>query len=918
MNTNELMDYIASSRYMGFVMEDAHDMIDNLLCSRPEYESILSDKGKEDLVDIYRSRVIPIYSSVMMRRVIRHTGLSSLSKHNWKTKIDDAYDEIMNKLSNRPKEFLQTDYPLIESWEKIIGQNTYDSLKEMLDRILKDKDEVSKIFFKGRKIRCIESVDGMKGDIHRKGRSVAKIVTNAGVFYYKPHDCSIDMAFGELVKKLFSDTTVAPKCISRDGYGYVAELVSKPLKKEADLDKFYLNFGRMLALFHAVGSTDMHIENIISCGDKPVVVDIETIISPTIKSTGSFGGKTITSRMPLEMDGMNNVYKTGMLPVFVNKVGVFSPLYKNIRNDNKHLPYVGEEHFDITGHEDTFLRGFHEGYNRVAKNKDSIRSIFYAYPNSTIRYVPKNTAFYTTIRDMLFMSTALESKEGQAEVFKKLEVPYKAMRQDVNKYIINHEVKCLLEGDVPYFCVALSGRNLAGLTSDQTIESGFMSESALERMDRKLDMLSDMDEEYETRIIKNALTRVVATKEQEAPFKLEEEHAADDNDDGQGKIYNLTSDSWAIKEELARNLLDDAIPYTDGLVIWNHVPMHFMRWRSCGVSTEWGQVSRFAAEVAGPDSKLPEDLISELKVMVGKCMTGLNLKISLWDKEDPEVLGRILSSNIFRGVGGLLIDINQMTDADFDGAEAMLLRLLNLISKKKLHLMKDEYPSDAAGLMMALCHINLYNISSEAVRQATVPLIEESLNHMLVYYRDDESWNIRDKAFMAAAYAMAHKVTQDYEALVRAEKLIKEVRAGWNNTSLGWDEKSTYIHWAAPAEAGFMQTGNMILMAGFHLPVGDAKDVAVEIAKMVADRLYARDALWHLDTLEYGNSLAVELLRTAAVVLDEPKYKVKADKFLKAMIRRYRGKGCFTNMPNGLKSFFDFYYMGGSLSWGRF
>ena len=884
MTVNELMIYISESRYMQFVEEDATEALDDLICSRPDLEELLADRARTDLVDIYKSRIIPIYVAVMMRQIIRHMGYSSLSGADAEDKLEAAYDAIMGKMSCNPKDFLQENYPLTKEWDEVISRNTYDSWIEMLDRFMEDREEIQ--------------------TPHHHGRSVAGIQTDAGCLYYKPHDCSIDVAYGEVVTKLFSDCTATPKCIAKAGYGYMTELKSRPLKKKESPADYYHNFGILLALFHAIGTTDMHCENVMACGVKPAAIDIETILSPIVKSTGDYGGKTITSRIQLEMDGMNNIYKTGVFPVLLHKMGVFSPLYRNDLTHDMHLPSSGDEHFEVTGYEKEFIQGFHEGYSRVLKNKETIQKIISKYPNATIRYVPKNTAYYSKIRDMLFLTDALTSVEGRQAVLAKLEVPYTASRQDVNKAVVNHEVQCLLAGDIPYFCVSLAGRDLCGLRTDQLVESGYMESSAQEKVIWKLGMLSEEDEEYEARIIENALTRVLRKVEKEEPFPIED--------------VDKSPDGWSIKEELARELLHDTIPYTDGSVLWNHVPMHFMRWRSCGAITEWGQVSRFIAEAAGPESQLPEELKAELTSLGVKCMAGINLKISLWEKEDPEVLGKICSSNIFRGVGGLLIDFNQMTDAGFEGAEAMLRRFLKLISSKKLHIMKDESPADAAGLLMALCHINLYNISSEEVRKATLPLIQECLDHMLRNYAEGEEWSVRDKAFMAAAYAMAHKVTQVYDALVMSEKLIKEVRDEWNGSAYGWKEERTRIHWAAPKEAGFMQTGNMIAMAGFHLPVSDAKDMAAEIVGLVAEKLYNRDTLWHLDTLEYGNGLAVEILRISSVVLEEPKYEAKADAYLNAMIARYKKKGCFTNMPDGLSSFFDFYYMGGSLSWSRF
>ena len=56
-------------------------------------------------------------------------------------------------------------------------------------------------------------------------------------------------------------------------------------------------------------------------------------------------------------------------------MGVFSPLYRNDLTHDMHLPSSGDEHFEVTGYEKEFIQGFHEGYSRVLKNKETIQKI---------------------------------------------------------------------------------------------------------------------------------------------------------------------------------------------------------------------------------------------------------------------------------------------------------------------------------------------------------------------------------------------------------------------------------------------------------------------------------------------------------------------------------------------------------------
>ena len=45
----------------------------------------------------------------------------------------------------------------------------------------------------------------------------------------------------------------------------------------------------LLAVLHALGATDVHRENLVAAGDRPVLVDAETVMHPQLLDTGATG-----------------------------------------------------------------------------------------------------------------------------------------------------------------------------------------------------------------------------------------------------------------------------------------------------------------------------------------------------------------------------------------------------------------------------------------------------------------------------------------------------------------------------------------------------------------------------------------------------------------------------------------------------
>ena len=99
-------------------------------------------------------------------------------------------------------------YPLIEDYVLRIRRNYIDSQAEILRNVEKYEGELSDRLLGGRPVGCIRSLSGDLGDLHRHGRSVRRIVTDGGSFYYKPHECRFEAQYKRIVISLFSDCTL--------------------------------------------------------------------------------------------------------------------------------------------------------------------------------------------------------------------------------------------------------------------------------------------------------------------------------------------------------------------------------------------------------------------------------------------------------------------------------------------------------------------------------------------------------------------------------------------------------------------------------------------------------------------------------------------------------------------------------------
>lgn len=125
-----------------------------------------------------------------------------------------------------------------------------------------------------------------EGDSHRGGRSVALVGLQAGTIVYKPRSLGVDRALGTFLQKLFgavapTERIRVPTVLLCGTYGWSEFVSHRYCRSPEELQAYYTRLGHWLALARLFGTTDLHAENLIACGPVPVIIDCETLFTPT-------------------------------------------------------------------------------------------------------------------------------------------------------------------------------------------------------------------------------------------------------------------------------------------------------------------------------------------------------------------------------------------------------------------------------------------------------------------------------------------------------------------------------------------------------------------------------------------------------------------------------------------------------------
>ena len=893
-NQADLLNALREAGCTDFIDAAGKTALTALEKNSPEISGLLSDEARASLLEVYRQRMLLIYVQALLHELkakIKRYDPAGLLLGKFKPDAVRAGAADLAAVNcGDIRTFLHEKYPLLEEYRACTEKNYRDSFSAFFDAFSDRKDEIGERFFGGQKIRKLNGFSTGGADIHRHGRCVIGVKTDAGTFFYKPHNCRTDVFYHDIVIRWFSDCTSAPDVIPGDGYAFVSCLEQRSVQSKDGIADYFYHFGILTALFHGLGSTDMHHENILASADKPSAVDIETIFGMPRADTAEI----IPEEQFTQKDYALSLVRTCILPERMYKGPVISPLYTAASSINS-LPEFDGRRFTVEGFEEDFIKGFHEGYIRMLLHREEIIEMLRERSSIQVRSLLRNTQFYAVLRQQLFAPENLTDEASRQKVYSMLRVLYKGAADDRYLDITDYEWKCLTECDIPYFCAALNGKDLCGGDPSEVVRKGYYSESICDAAAGFLGRLSEDEERFETELIRNYFAHAPtdisniseefpAAAEAPAPERIREEIAG-------------------ILAELKR----ESVCRTDGTPLWISTVLNTRKLMCFGNMTLYAGIGAFCTAVteskAVPDpeneaGRLAEEMCRLIRRDLSRAKTG-------W----PKMIGEILPTGIYTGAGGLLKACAFMERTEVNSAAGLSETAAELIFSKELYAYRNlTLAEGAAGLVIALADMDPRDGDiRECIRLCADRILGEALPD-----RADSAYGC---AGTGAALIAAFGVLRDERYYQRALQAFQKVEMTYDLKLNGWPDGKARVKFLAGKgshAAGIFLASeyakNMLLRSGPD-STDELAGLLDRISKTALASLLEEKTLTHSDTLDQGNALTVLALVKAGET-------EAAGRILAAMLQRKEQTGSFTVMEPGVRSTFDPSFFMGTLGIG--
>jgi type 2 lantibiotic biosynthesis protein LanM len=206
------------------------------------------------------------------------------------------------------------EYPVLARQITLCVTQWVEVCLEFLERLCSDWEVIRTCFSPADDPGRLVELVGGAGDTHRGGRSVMVARFDSGFqIVYKPKSLAVDGHFQQALAWLNSRGCQPPlrtlTILDRGEYGWVEYVDYQGCSSIAEIERFYRRVGAYLALLYALNATDFHLENLIACGEHPMLIDLETLLQPRFDR---FNGPQ--ADMAAEQAMANSVLLVGLLP----------------------------------------------------------------------------------------------------------------------------------------------------------------------------------------------------------------------------------------------------------------------------------------------------------------------------------------------------------------------------------------------------------------------------------------------------------------------------------------------------------------------------------------------------------------------------------------------------------------------------
>jgi lantibiotic modifying enzyme len=325
---------------------------------------------------------------------------------------------------------------------------------------------------------------------------------------------------------------ITPQVLARQGYGWSSYIRFNKCTSTEAVQRYFQRAGELLCFLYVLREKDCHAENIIAAGEYPVVVDLETLISPCFTISAN-SNEDYNSYLKIE----KSILRTAIL--FDNNLGSFGESglgglpgqdsslkgsrWYNVNTDRmlraienitipsrENLPYLDNKICYAKNYKNFIKKGFKNAYLFFMENRK-----FFGQDNGLLarfespmysRFVARSSQLYSVILERASQTNLLEfgiDRSIAIESIRKLPLPFTCDDYNRNQ-ILDSECQQLEVLDIPIFYTSTTSKSLKTIKHGEIFD--FFEKTGYESVCVELENLSLLDLQKQLTLIDSSLS----------------------------------------------------------------------------------------------------------------------------------------------------------------------------------------------------------------------------------------------------------------------------------------------------------------------------------------------------------------------------------------------------------------------------
>lgn len=358
---------------------------------------------ERNIVEYLLSELSQISARVISYEVKRRSKAGELTGPDATARYRFFVHDILGTPEGLLKLFEQ--YPVLARLLAVRTEQVITAILRLLRRVNVDRTELAARFGKSSCLGKLAALDLGLSDLHAGDSVTAITFEDATKIVLKPRSLAVDVAFQRLAAWFNSQNAEAElyelALFDRGDYGWSEFVCERDCSNIQEAARFYERQGIYLALFYFLCGVDFHEENSMPCGEYPVPIDMEGLLS-----ISDHVGSESVRRLPRAMRPLSfSVLNTGMTPFWrwgdddhepyclsgihgaregedFGRYAIWEgldtdrlrPIWVHLRQHfDKNLPRLDGKRVPAVHFIDRVLAGFTSAYRTIVANRDQLK-----------------------------------------------------------------------------------------------------------------------------------------------------------------------------------------------------------------------------------------------------------------------------------------------------------------------------------------------------------------------------------------------------------------------------------------------------------------------------------------------------------------------------------------------------------------